>query len=581
MTTLMTATGHDLILRGVTFAYGPHAEPVLRNLDLTVPAGDHLAIVGPSGIGKSTLAGLLCGLLRPDAGTVRLGGAVAADLAPDRLAEIRTLIPQEAYVFASTVWDNLTYLCSTATTRQVDNAVAALGADELITRLGGIGAELAPDQLSAGERQLISLVRAYISAAPVVVLDEATCFLDPVAERRAEEAFADRDGTLIVIAHRVSSALRARRVLVLDGVSATMGDHVTLQTTSPLYRELLGHWQVGPATAHNAGVGTPALRPVLAGNGARRASAEDRAVELTGTEPLPRLAVAGSTPADHQSGPLIFGQVRSGQTPVPAATLTLTDLSGRQLDRDCADDGGNYRLAPPTSGSYLVICAAKGHQSAAALVAVAAAPRRHDVVFSGDGAGLSGTVSIAGTGQAVGNAVVSLVDGRGDVVAVVTTALDGRFAFAELAQGPYTLTVVAPSLPPVARNVEIPSTGQVSCDVDVAARGQLLGTVCTATAGTPVPEALATLVAADGHVVGSVLTGADGGFVFDDLDAGVYTVIATGYPSVATEVNLDAGAPTETVIALAPPGQGGHWVAESDPARFTGNSTGVYPGAGT
>jgi ATP-binding cassette subfamily C protein len=103
-------TQHDLILQGVTFAYGPHAEPVLKNLDLTVPAGDHLAIVGPSGIGKSTLAGLLCGMLRPDSGTVTLGGAIAAELPADRLAEIRTLIPQQAYVFAGPLWDNLTYL---------------------------------------------------------------------------------------------------------------------------------------------------------------------------------------------------------------------------------------------------------------------------------------------------------------------------------------------------------------------------------------------------------------------------------------------------------------------------------------
>jgi ATP-binding cassette subfamily C protein len=75
------------------------------------------------------------------------------------------------------------------------------------------------------------------------VLDEATCYLDPAAERRAEEAFADRGGTLLVIAHRVSSALRARRVLVLDGTGAAVGDHPTLLASSPLYRLLLGHWE--------------------------------------------------------------------------------------------------------------------------------------------------------------------------------------------------------------------------------------------------------------------------------------------------------------------------------------------------
>ena len=237
------SSGHDIELRGVTFAYGPHAEPVLRDLDLVVPAGEHLAVVGPSGIGKSTVVNLLCGLLRPDAGTVNLGGVPAADLPTDRLAAMRVLIPQEAYVFAGTLAENLTYLRPDPDPGELDAAVAAVGAELLVSRLGGYDAAVRPAELSAGERQLVALVRAYLSPAPVVVLDEATCHLDPVAERRAEEAFAERAGTLVVIAHRISSAMRAERVLVLDGTGATFGDHATLAETSPLYRELVGHWQ--------------------------------------------------------------------------------------------------------------------------------------------------------------------------------------------------------------------------------------------------------------------------------------------------------------------------------------------------
>jgi len=113
--------------------------------------------------------------------------------------------------------------------------------------LGGLTAPVDPAELSAGERQLLALVRAYLSPAPLAVLDEATCHLDPPAERVAEEAFANRPGTLIVVAHRLSSALRARHVVVLDGDRVATGGHATLLATSALYRELLSHWRVEPA----------------------------------------------------------------------------------------------------------------------------------------------------------------------------------------------------------------------------------------------------------------------------------------------------------------------------------------------
>jgi ATP-binding cassette subfamily C protein len=247
-------TGYELAVRGLTFAYGPHAEPVLRDLELTVPEGDHLAIVGPSGIGKSTLAGLICGLLAPDAGTVLVGGVPAAPLPPGRLAGLRVLIPQEAYVFTGTVGENLRYLRPDASVDQVASAVRAVGAEALVDRLGGLQATLRPADLSAGERQLIALARAYLAPAPVAVLDEATCYLDPAAEGRAEQAFAQRGGTLIVIAHRVSSALRAGRVLVLDGTGAALGDHAALLSRSPLYRQLLGHWDDPARVLDPAGV---------------------------------------------------------------------------------------------------------------------------------------------------------------------------------------------------------------------------------------------------------------------------------------------------------------------------------------
>jgi ATP-binding cassette subfamily C protein len=234
--------GFGVHLRGVTFAYGPNAEPVLDRLELTVPEGEHLAVVGPSGIGKSTLAGLVCGMLSPTGGRLVVGGVPPGEVSVERLAGTRVLIPQEAYVFSGSVLDNLTYLLPNATTEAVADAVDAVGAGALVERIGGLTADIRPGELSAGEKQLIALVRAYLSPAPLVVLDEATCFLDPEAERLAEEAFAKRDGTLIVIAHRISSALRARRILVLDGNKAALGTHVSLMRTSRMYRDLHGNW---------------------------------------------------------------------------------------------------------------------------------------------------------------------------------------------------------------------------------------------------------------------------------------------------------------------------------------------------
>jgi ABC-type multidrug transport system fused ATPase/permease subunit len=236
--------GHDLTVEHVTFAYSPHAEPVIRNLTIDVPEGLHLAVVGPSGVGKSTLANLLAGLARPQRGELRLGG-LALEQANERyLRRTVALIPQQAYVFAGTMRENLTYLQPHATGAELEKAVAAVGLEEMLSRLGGYDAELPPggSTLSSGERQLIALARVYLSPAQIVILDEATCHLDPVAEARAEQAFADRHGTLVVIAHRISSALRADRIVLMDGADPLLGTHEDLLRRSTLYAELVGHW---------------------------------------------------------------------------------------------------------------------------------------------------------------------------------------------------------------------------------------------------------------------------------------------------------------------------------------------------
>ncbi|MFJ7771118.1 ATP-binding cassette domain-containing protein [Streptomyces sp. NPDC097107] len=229
-------------LRGVTVGYGARAEPVLDALDLRVEEGEHLAVVGPSGIGKSTLARLIAGTCAPWSGVVRVTGRTVAGRGAAELAALRVLVPQQAYVFTGTVRDNLAYLRPDAATSDIEAAVRDLGAAPLVERLGGIDAPLRPDDLSQGERQLIVLARAHLSTARLLLLDEATCHLDAASEARAEEALARRPGTLLVVAHRMSSAVRADRVLVLDGVRAAHGTHRELLERSSLYRDLVGHW---------------------------------------------------------------------------------------------------------------------------------------------------------------------------------------------------------------------------------------------------------------------------------------------------------------------------------------------------
>lgn len=218
-----TGAGLGIELRNVTFAYGPHSAPILRDVSLTVGHGEHLAVVGPSGIGKSTVAGLITGAMAPSRGSVRLGGVELSELDPGWLHQAVALVPQEHYVFAGTLRENLLYLNEEVGESELEKAIDLLGLRRMTDRVGGLDHRLGPaDSLSQGELQLITLARVYLSRAGIILLDEASCHLDQLSEARVEEAFIARGGTLIVIAHRNTSALHANRILVLDGVTAQL-----------------------------------------------------------------------------------------------------------------------------------------------------------------------------------------------------------------------------------------------------------------------------------------------------------------------------------------------------------------------
>ncbi|MEV5675582.1 ABC transporter ATP-binding protein [Streptomyces sp. NPDC052179] len=226
-------------LREVTFAYGPAAQPVLDQLSLRIGRGEHLAVIGPSGSGKSTLAAVLAGVEPPTRGAVRWHGRPAHR---GDASSVRVLLPQRAYVFTGSLRENLCYLRPDARECEIAAMIDALGLDPLVSRLGSLDAAVAPALLSQGERQLIALGRAYLTDVPLLILDEATSRLDPSAETRAELAFAARPGALVVVAHRLSSAHRAGRILVMDGARTQCGTPTDLLRDSALYRDLNGLW---------------------------------------------------------------------------------------------------------------------------------------------------------------------------------------------------------------------------------------------------------------------------------------------------------------------------------------------------
>ncbi|WP_432140491.1 MFS transporter [Streptomyces sp. bgisy084] len=232
---------------------------------------------------------------------------------------------------------------------------------------------------------------------------------------------------------------------------------------------------------------------------------------------------------------------------VPRAALTLIDVAGRQIGRGATGEDGRYALSTPGAGSYVLIAAAGGHQPQAVTVTVGERPVELDVVLGGAGR-LAGTVT-TGDGTPVRDAMVTLTDVRGEVVATTRSGREGGYVIGELVAGEYTLASSAPAFRPAALPVTVQASRETRQDIELAGGAVLRGTV-RAGGGRPVEDARVTLLDAAGNVVDTATTGPDGLFRFVDLSAGEYTVIAAGYPPVATVLQVAGGGRTERDLQL-------------------------------
>jgi EmrB/QacA subfamily drug resistance transporter len=276
--------------------------------------------------------------------------------------------------------------------------------------------------------------------------------------------------------------------------------------------------------------------------------------EGTGTQRLAAVAtIARPEAAGDGGGVPVRGFVRGGEgAPVPQAAVTLISLGGRQLGRSVAQADGSYTVDAPGTGSYVLIASADGHQPQASTIVVHDDPVSYDILLSGT-SGLSGVVRAAENGLPVKDAMVIVTDVRGDLLATATTGEQGTFSFAELVPGAVTVAVNAAGHRPRALPVEIGVTGVTRVEIDLDSGSQVQGVV-RAPHG-PLADARVTLVDAAGNVVGTATTGTDGAYAFTDLDSGEYTVIATGYPPVATAVSVSGQGVDDHDIELAHPGE--------------------------
>ncbi len=242
----------EIVLEGIDFAYRPGA-PVLRGIDLRIPANSSLALVGPSGTGKTTLASLLLRFYDPARGRVTLDGIDLRDLSLQDLRTNIALVTQEPILFAATVRENIAYGRADATAEEIISAASAAGAHEFIQRLPeGYGTRLGERgaTLSTGQKQRLAIARAFLKNAPILILDEPTSALDAETEEALLSTLQRlmHGRTTLIIAHRLSTVRCAEHIIVLkDGQIQESGTHDELLARGEIYARLY-QIQLGEST---------------------------------------------------------------------------------------------------------------------------------------------------------------------------------------------------------------------------------------------------------------------------------------------------------------------------------------------